>query len=171
MALYERFCTLHGYDLFPADEWQLARYAAFAAQQVVTQGTVQNYVSGVRTLQRLAGYQVPPTSSANIKLVMDGLKDELLNTSSGADTMTFQILKGISPQVNKQDPYQLCCYTSILVGFYLFLRKSNLVPDSHPKFDPTEQLTRSHVACDWPSKLLMVHIEWSKTDPHKQFDR
>ena len=51
------------------------------------------------------------------------------------------------------------------------LRKSNLVPDSHPKFNPFEQLIRGNVAVDWNAQLLMVNLEWSKTDPHRQFGK
>ena len=49
------------------------------------------------------------------------------------------------------------------MGFYLCFRSSNLVPLSHNKFNPHEQLTRGHIALDDDLEICMVDTEWSKT--------
>ena len=55
-AIYQRFCDLYNLVEMPADEWQLCRYAIFTADRVTSHGTVDNYVSGIRNLQHLAGF-------------------------------------------------------------------------------------------------------------------
>ena len=77
-TIYQHFCNIHELKEFPADEWRLVRYATYTAERVTSHGTVLNYVTGVRTLQQLAGFQTPTVVSApNLKLVMDGIKAHL----------------------------------------------------------------------------------------------
>ena len=169
MNLYSKFCEEYGLQEFPADEWQLIRYMAYTAEHVTCKGTVSNYVGGVISLQKLAGYEVPAPTSPNFKLMIQGLKDELKNPVLQATPVTKELLAQISVFVNRDDGYELCSYSAILTGFFLFLRPSNLVPESHPKFNGQEQLTRGHVALDHELlRLAMVHIEWSKTIQHKE---
>ena len=162
---YAEFCRKYGLHMFPADEWQFIRYTVHLAESdsIHSGGTVKNYVGGVRSLHKLGGYPYPPASNANIKLCMDGVNTLLAKPKRQAWAMDMNILELISKQVDYSSSYQVCAYTAILVGFYLFLRKSNLVPESHPKFDPIQQLTRGSVAVDWEAWMVLVHILWSKT--------
>ena len=82
--------------------------------------------------------------------------------------ITKGMLVDISKVVNIENSYELCNFTATLIGFFLFLRASNLVPDSHPHFNPQEQLTRGHIGTGWNARLAMVHIEWSKTIQYKK---
>ena len=60
------------------------------------------------------------------------------------------------------------CYSALVIGFCLFLRKSNLVPDTQEGFNPMEQLTRQDV---WQQgKLTMIEIRWSKTNQYRERD-
>ena len=43
---------------------------------------------------------------------------------------------------------------------FMLLRKSNLVPDSQPTFDPIKKLTRSAVCIS--AKTLLVEVRWAK---------
>ena len=169
-AIYTRFCESHGLNVFPADEWQLCRYAAYTATQVTTAGTVENYVGGVHTLQQLAGYPALPLSSPNLKLLMEGIKVALATPLRQAVPVTKELLLEIAQKIDWGNPYILCNYSAALTGFYMCLRKSNLVPVSTNQFDPVEQLTRGNVSIDPEGELMMVHIEWSKMNQHKKKD-
>ena len=162
---YLQFCDRYSFNPFPIDEWQLTRYTAYLAEQesIQASGTVTNYVSGIRNVANLAGYSVPLPNSPNLRLILDGVKTALAKPANRADTMTMEILKKMAPHVDYQDSFQVCAFTAILVGFYLFLRKSNMVPDSTPKFNPQEQLTRGCLVADWEACIALVHIRWSKT--------
>ena len=167
---YSKFCGDLGVNEFPADKWQLARYACHTATHVTLIGTVENYVSGVRNLHRLAGYEAPDTTSPNLKLVMAGLKVELVRPTKQASPLNREILIEISQKVQWDSQFHLCCYSAILLGFYLCLRCSNLVPESTNKFDLAEQLTRGHIALDEDLELAMVDVEWSKTLQFREKD-
>ena len=61
---------------------------------------------------------------------------------------------------------EVVCYMALLVGFYLFLRKSNLVPESTTTFNPKEQLTRADAfIAGW---LELINIRWRKTIQYKE---
>ena len=162
---YGDFCRKFGFAPFPADEWQFIRYTVYLAESedITSAGTVANYVGGVRSLSRLGGFHTPPASAANVKLCLDGVKTLLAKPKRQAHAMDMQMLEDMSKLVDYESQYQVCAFTAILVGFYLFLRKSNLVPDSQPKFSPIEQLTRGCIAADWENWMALVHIIWSKT--------
>ena len=53
-----------------------------------------------------------------------------------------------------------------MVGFFAMLRKSNLVPDAIKSFDPTKQLTRSHV--EFREEIAVLAITWAKNIQFKQ---
>ena len=112
-------------------------------------GTVQNYTGGVRKLHDLAGYLTPNPAESNYKLMMQALKAALARPVKQAEPMAPKILRDIYDYVDLTDPLQLVCYTSILVGFYLFLRKSNLAPESTTTFNPDKQLTRADAIHQW----------------------
>jgi hypothetical protein len=51
--------------------------------------------------------------------------------------------------------------TSVIFSFELMLRKSNAMPDSVYKFDPSKQLVRGDVTVG--QDMLLVTLKWSKT--------
>ena len=59
--------------------------------------------------------------------------------------MTPQFLKDIFYFVHFNNDLELVSYTALGLGFYLFLRKRNLVPDSVNTIDPQQELVRSAI--------------------------
>ena len=163
---YQRFCDEYNLVELPADEWQLSRYAVYTANRVSAHGTVDNYVGNVKTLQQLAGYGTIPTSPT-FKMVMDGVKSKLAKEVKKASSLNITILAEIAEFVKFDNEYEHCAYVTILSGFYLTVRSSNLVPISTEKFNPKEQLTRWHVGFDEDLKVVTFCIEWSKNNQNK----
>ena len=77
-----------------------------------------------------------------------------------AQPITLDILKRMLPHVNVDDQKQLAIWVAILFGFFLFLRKSNLVPDTR-SHDPYHQLSRRDIKVS--QDVMIVNIKWSKT--------
>lgn len=152
--------------MFPASEWQLVRYARYVANTVTSYETVANYIAGVRTLHRLAGFPVVESSAPNLTHILRGIKFELAHPVKQATPITIEILRDMYNFLDLKDPFDVVCYTAILLGFYMFLRKSNLVPDSVPAFNPGEQLVRSDVRMG--HSMVLVEIRWNKTLQYKQ---
>lgn len=165
--IYSRFCQYYGLNMFPASEWQMIRYARYIANTVISYDTVSNYLSGVRTLHKLGGYYIADLKdSPNLCHILKAIKFELAHPVKQAKPMTPQILRDIYNHVNLQSIQDIVCYTAILLGFYMFLRKSNLVPDTKESFNGKEQLVRSDIR--WGRSLVLVNIRWSKTLQYQQ---
>ena len=143
--IYLNFCRTHNLTPFPADHWQMVRFSRYVANTVQSIGTVQNYTGEVRKLHDLAGYEVPNSGEANFQLIIHALRAELAKPIKQAKPMTPQLLRKIYDQVNLQDIFEVVAYTAILIWFYLFLWKCNLVPDSSVTFNPDEQLTTGDI--------------------------
>lgn len=164
--IYNRFCELYGFEMFPADAWQMVRYARYVANTVTSYETVLNYLSGVRRLHELGGYPVPGPDEPNMKHLLRAIKRELAHPVKQAEPVTPDLLRRIYRLVDLTDVAQIVSYTALLVGFYLFLRKSNLVPDGKQNFNPNKQLTRADVQVG--QNMILVVIKWSKTIQYKE---
>ena len=84
------------------------------------------------------------------------LKHEVQHTKP----VTVQMLKKIVWIVDFMNQKQLVIWVSMLFGFFLFLRKSNLVPETR-MHDKMHQLLRQDLKID--GDLMIVTIKWSKT--------
>ena len=155
---------MHALQEFPADDWQLVRYATYTAEHVTSHGMVINYVLGVHSLQTLAGFWSPTLSSPNLKLVLDGIKAELAKPVNQATPMTLEILKEVALLVNYDNEFEHTVFAAMLTGFYLVVRSSNLVPTSTEQFNSHEQLTHWHVTLDKDLEFVLFLIEWSKNN-------
>ena len=79
-----------------------------------------------------------------------------------ATPFTEEILKKIVKVVWFDDQKELAIWSALVTGFYLFLRKSNLVPVSR-LHDPNHQLSRRDVKISQEGDLMIITIKWSKT--------
>ena len=161
---YKRFCEYFYLSKFPADSWQLCRFAQYLSNLGRAPGTVANAVSTVRTLQALKGYPTPDLYDVAIKLELKGLKNTSGHIKRQAKCMTPQLLRSIHNKVNFKDETEMVCFVALLTGFFLLLRKSNMVPISmsgKTGFDPQKQFRR----CDFKlgQKTVLVDVRWSKT--------
>ena len=90
------------------------------------------------------------------------------HTVKQAEPVTLQLLVKLSKVVNYKDQIELVAWTAILLGFYMFLKKSNLVPDTMDNFQPEHQFCRVDANLLGLDKAIMFEIRWSKTIQHKQ---
>ena len=63
---------------------------------------------------------------------------------------------------------ELVAWVAILLWFYMFLRKSNLVLDTMDAFNPDHQFPRMDMNLLGVQRAMMFEIRWSKTIQHKQ---
>ena len=62
----------------------------------------------------------------------------------------------------------MVAWVATLVGFTMFLRKSNLVPDTMHTFDPEHQFTTADINTTGPTTPMMFQLRWTKTIQFKQ---
>ena len=164
-SIYERYCEFHGQIPYPTTEWQLIRYARYLANGVTSYNTVKNYLTIIKRLHEISGYPFPRDVHM-LKLQLKAIRFELAGPVKKAVPVTPQLLLTLFKFVNVHDDVELVAYVGLLIGFLLFLRKSNLVPDTREGFVVNEQLSWQDVW--YYGKILMVSVKWSKTLQYKQ---
>ena len=161
---YFRFCHFYQLRALPATEWNLIRYVRYLGNGLTSYDSLAGYLSTVKRAHELGGFEFPQNTHL-LKAEMLALKRELAGPVKKAPPVTPVILSDIYKYVNLQEDLEALCYAGLVLGFCLFLRRSNLVPESEDKFNPDEQLTRGDI---WQyTWLTMVDIRWSKTDQFK----
>ena len=139
---YERFCNRYLLPLFPCDNRQLCRFGQHLMGDISAPSSVGNYLSGMHTIMALLGLEVPDVKDRQMQMFLTGLKRTMDHAIRQAAPMTPQLLIRISKVVNYKDKVEAIAWTATLLGFYMFLRKSNLVPEAMDKFDPLQQFRR-----------------------------
>ena len=162
---YHRFCYFYELQPFPATEWNLVRYVRYLANGVTSYGTVTGYLSTIKRLHEIGGYPFPQELH-QLKLELMTIKFELAGPMKQVTPVTLSLLVRIFEVVNQADNKQMVGYAALVIGFCLFLRKSNLVPESLSQFKAGEQLVKGDV---WNYLgYMMVDIRWSKTLQYRE---
>ena len=157
--IYFKFCEFYGLQPFPAEEWQLIRYSRYIANTSTSFGTVENHISNIRTMQELAGISMTP-KMPNLAMHLESIDRELARPTRQSVPIGPELLARIYEKVDTNSIKEVVCYTTLVLGFYLFSRKSNLVPDSRTTFNPKEQLCRKDARFEDP--LTLIDIRWAK---------
>ena len=165
---YQKFCDRYNLSYFPIDNNQLCRYGQYLARTFKSADAVGNYQSGVRTCQALLGFEIPSTQEKQMQLFMQGIKRILVHEVRQAEPITPQTLLKLSAVVDYTDHIEMVAWVATLLGFTMFLRKSNLVPDTMDTFQQDHQFTRADVNMTGPLSAMMFNLRWTKTIQFKQ---
>lgn len=167
VSAYYQFCNIYKLNYLPANNLQLTRFAVFLhLHRNLKPDTINNYISGVRTLHGLAGFVLPKDDGIIHGTVLKGIKNRNKTPRKQAEAITPQILKLIFQQVDTSDVLELVAWVAILIGFHCLLRASNLTPRSVSAFNLQENLLRQDFRMH--GNLLLVHIKWTKTLQYRE---
>ena len=89
------------------------------------------------------------------------IKKELASVVEKAPPITPKILLAKAVHVNWNSSEDKTIYAALVIGFTLFLRKSNLVLESTTTFNKKEQITVENVW--YKGGMMLLDIKWSKT--------
>ena len=157
---YMEFCNWIEVDPFPADEWRLAVYATYLSLRMSSIETIKGYCGTICERHELNGH--PPIVRGKLyNKAIQGIRRLLQHEIKKAQPVTMEMLQQMVRFVNPNDDKQVATWTSILYGFFLFLRKSNLVPIAR-KHDDKHQLSRQDIT--YHQGVLVARIKWSKTN-------
>ena len=168
LGAYEKFCERYRLPLFPCDNTQLCRFGQHLSGTFESPEAVGNYLSGIRTCLALLGLDIPDVNDRQMKMFTVGLKRVMPHAVKQAEPVTPPLLVKLSKVVNYRDQVEMVAWTGLLLGFYMFLRRSNLVPDTMDTFNKEQQFCRADLNLLGIDKPMMVEIRWSKTIQHKQ---
>ena len=108
----------------------------------------------------------PELNDIEVRITLQGLNKTMLNPVKQAHPLTPDILLDIVAYLDLTKRYDLVFWGLLVVGFFTFFRKSNLMPDNVLNFDPRKQLTKAHVRFE--QTLAVINVTWSKTIQYRQ---
>ena len=158
LKAYEKFCNRYLLQYFPCDTQQLCRFGQHLSSTFQSPDAVGNYISGIRTCLALLGLEVPPAQDKQMQMFLQGLKRIMAHAVKQAAPITPEILLRLSRVVNYQDQVEMISWVGVLLGFYMFLRKSNLVPDTMDTFQPEHQFCRADMNLLGLEQAMMFEI-------------
>ena len=168
LTAYEKFCDRYLLEYFPCDNKQLCRFGQHLSTTFESPEAVGNYLSGIRTCLALLGLEIPDVADRQMKMFTTGLKRVMPHAVKQAEPVTPELLLRLSKVVNYRDQVEMVAWTGLLLGFYIFLRKSNLVPDTMDTFNRDQQFCRADINLLGLDSAMMCEIRWSKTIQYKQ---
>ena len=130
--------------------------------------SVGNYLSAVRTFAALLGLPIPNAQEKEMKMFLQGLKRIMEHEVKQAAPITPELLLRMSRMVDYTSITDMVAWVASLIGFTMFLRKSNLVPDAMDAFDPNMQFRRQDFNLTGPLSVMMAEITWAKNLQFKQ---
>ena len=168
LEAYQKFCDRYLLAYFPCDNKQLCRFEQHLRHTFQSPDAINNYLSGVRMILVLLGLEIPDPRDRQMQMFNVGLKRVMQHTVKQAAPITPAILAKMSKVVNFKDKIEMIAWTAALLGFYMFLRKSNLVPDAMDKFDALHQFRRADAHFLRLDRAMMFEIRWTKTIQFRQ---
>ena len=156
---YLEYCRKAKLQPFPVDETWLVRYAIYLSFTMQTVGSIKSYCATVCETHELKGFE-PIRRGKRYYKTIRSLSRILQHEVKQAQPITIDLLKKISLIVDTTDQKQLAIWVAMLFGFFLFLCKSNLVPETRIH-DNLHRLSRQDLKID--GEIMIVTIKWSKT--------
>ena len=146
----------------PASIECVCLFAQFLSHSFKAVTSIQNYISGVRTLHALLDVPFPGTDNIELKLTLKELKRLKPHTIRQAAPLSPQILHRVHGLLDLTAPFDATLWALLLLAFFTLSRKSNLVATGQKTFDKNRQVCRSDVLIG--EKGLLVQFRWSKTN-------
>lgn len=154
------FCFYFGLNYLPVDTETLSLYAQFLSRSFKSTQSIKNYLSGVKTMQYLLGHTTTHINDFLVNLSLRGMGRIKPHLIKQARAISPDMLIAMHTFFNFSSHFEIVLWCLFLFGFFLFARKSNLVPDSN-NYKEKKFLTRENVQV--VGDILLVHIKWSKT--------
>ena len=160
------FCIYFGFSYLPVQTETLSLYAQFLSRSFKSTQSIKNYLSGVKTMHLLLGYSTDHINEFLINLGLKGIARSHPHLVKQARAITPEILLKLFSYLDVQDPFDATIWCLFLFAFFLFARKSNLVPNSKKEFKSGKFLRREDVY--FQDDILLVIMRWSKTNQFGQ---
>ena len=168
LTAYKKFCDKYILQYFPADNTQICRFGQHLSKTFRSPEAMGNYMSAVRTFSALLGLPIPNPQQKEMQMFNQGLKRIMEHDVKQAAPISPEILLRMSRVVDYTKPTDMVAWVATLIGFTMFLRKSNLVPDTMDAFNPQMQFRRQDFNSTGPLSVMMAEITWAKNLQFKQ---
>ena len=154
-----------GCQALPITSANLYRYAAYLARTLQF-NSISKYLNIIRIMHLESGLDNPIEDNWGLKTILAGIKRVKGAHVTRKLPITPQILIQIRAILVMDKVDDAMFWAACLVGFFGFLRKSNLFPHSASGHDPRKHLSRCHfIPCQWGFELT---VDWSKNNQYRE---
>ena len=159
---YSKYCKLYQDSQLQATIDSLSLFIQYLSNKLRSPGAISNYLSGVKTMHIIHGFDTGMFDDFLIKMMLKGILVTKKYSPKKAAPITTDILRDMYMRVDTTAPNDCTFWALYVIAFFLLARKSNLVPDTVAKFDASKQLTRGDIQVTKSS--LVITLKWSKTN-------
>lgn len=145
----------------PTTTETLSLYAQFLSRTFKSTQSIKNYISGVKTMHYLLGFSTEHINEFLLNLGIKGIARLNPYCTKQAKPITPAILLHMSKHMNYSNPKDLVYWCLFLFAFFLFARKSNLVPTTKDDLKKEKFLLKQDVEED--IDMIIVSFRYSKT--------
>jgi hypothetical protein len=161
VSAFARFCYASNRTFFPTNEFVLADYAAYLANNGVKASSIKTYLTAIFAFQQLHGGPHPARDSLRLKVVLKGIKRAQSYTPSSKHPLTPVELLKLKACLDWSSSLHRTFWACLVVGFWSFLRGGNLVQKSAKKFDPAKHLSALNLSRN--ERGFLISLNRTKT--------
>ena len=154
-------CIYFGLSNLPAETDTLSLYAQCLSRTFKSTQSIKNYVSGIKTMHYMLGYTTDKVNDFLLNLSLKGIARLNPYCIRQALPITPDILMQMASFMDLTDSVDVVYWCLFLFAFFLFARKSNLVPTSKSDLKDKKFLLRKNVSIE--KDFIIVSMHWSKT--------
>ena len=155
------FCFHFGLVYLPASTETLSLFTQFLSRSFKSTQSIKNYVSGVKSMHYLLGYSVDHINDFLINLGIKGIARLNPHSVKQAEPITPDILLKMAAKLDFTCTTDKVFWCLFLFAFFLFARKSNLVPTTKEDLKNKHFLMRKDVSVE--ANMLIISFRFSKT--------
>ena len=162
MVLYLQFCIVHSVDPAAASLEDIAAFIEWLVIGQLAVGTVKNYVAAIKALYHWWDKVsiIKALDSHTWRLTMRALAHTVRPPADRRAAMSPRHLCILLQTCLTQERYAPLA-VALSLGFFAYIRVSNLAPPSLTDFDPSRHSTIMDVVD--VGDTLLFHLKWSKT--------
>ena len=154
------FCAYFCLEPVPVTNNVLILFAQFLSRTFVSTASIKNYLNGVKVVNLGLGFCFPKPDFS-LTLLLRGLARLHPHEERRAIPLTPALLLQFFEVLDMSRSLDRAVWACFLICFFMFSRKSNMVPPSVDTFDLKKHLARGDIFTD--STGLLVLLKWSKT--------
>lgn len=157
---FVRFCAFTQLPFFPAPTDTLCRYVAYLSHHRVKASSISSYMSHIGTFHKLKGYE-DPTKNFALSTTVRGVARTYGSPTNSKSPLTPVELKRIRATLDWTSSLHRTFWAVLVVGFWSYLRSSNLVQKTKGNFDNLRHVSPDNMSLT--EEGILISLQRTKT--------
>lgn len=162
---YITFCVIYQVDPLSPTSSELCMYVQYLKNSFAAPTTVKNYLSGARTWIGEHGGNLNPFSTLEYHQLTAGITKRTVHVPRRAAPLEWHHIKVIVSFLDSSPNIPLAVKPCVLIGYYTFLRSSNLLSPTMSSWGGPHTLSAQDLVLHDHGLEISVRSTKTKTDP------